>query len=553
VTRSRLNYESGLSSIKSRIEEEWRIGRLEDDDDIAAMLKRALGQTRRQGFSTGAPVRTFHLNVKSFKAVASRRARSSSSRMIEDQGKRRARQGGQCSGLRQRIRRKLSYIQRTGGNERHTDLLAVGGSPVQAMLSCGIALAVGAARSNANIFYTLVMELPQDTDTDRLKLVGDRLMQYFANRLCPATYAIHDRDQPHLHLVVAARPCREISPGYWVAECQGRMRFPGFRLFNGRAAMREFRGTAADMINEICQPGIRFHPGRRPATGLNGAPERRLGRADLQRQLNELKWFALEHVTRLRNSRLIDTARTKDNVMGETPGIQRRAPEAAEGMHRRREPDHAFRPAKIGHGRPIGEIPIARPDRPSRAQPSYPISTSSPGTPQKAIQPAAPGSPPNRGKPTNLHSPRRHPPPSFPTALRPTVERPPSTGRRPKVPEKPASRSPIPASEIETFIAISKVIWRDYATETEEQHRSRLRTMPRAELAKAQRCTKQLIEFYAPQSGTSRKFQQVLEILRHGRRCAVKVLAEPEQPTARRTPEPSVSASGRKRPGDFER
>lgn len=551
MTKSRLNYESGLSSIKSRIEEEWRIGRLEDDDDIAAMLKRILGQTRRQGFSTGAPVRTFHLNVKSFKAVASRRARSSSSRMIKDQGKRRGHQGGQYPGLRQRIRRKLSYIQRTGSHERHTDLLAVGGSPVQAMLSCGIALAVGAARSNANIFYTLVMELPQDTDTARLKLVGDRLMQYFANRLCPATYAIHDRDQPHLHLIVAARPCREISPGYWVAECQGRMRFPGFRLFNGRAAMREFRGTAADMINEICQPGIRFHPGRRPATGLSGTPERRLGRADLQRQLNELKWFALEHATRLRNSRLIDTARTKDNVMGEAPGIQRRAPEAAEGMHQRREPDHAFRLAKIGHGRPVGDIPT---DRPSRAQASYPISPSSPGTPKKTIQPAAPGSPSNRGKPTNQTSPRGNPQSNHPTALRPVVERPPSTGRRPKVPDEPALRPPIPASEIETFIAISKVIWRDYAAETEEQHRSRLRAMPRAELAKARRSTQKLIELYAPQSAvTSRKFGQVLEILRHAHRCADKILAEPEQPTTRRTPEPSVSASGRKRPGDFER
>ncbi|QDO96418.1 hypothetical protein FNB15_03595 [Ferrovibrio terrae] len=553
---NRLNYESGLPSIKARVEEEWRIGRLEDDDDIATMLKRILGQTRRQGLSTGGPTRTFHLNVKSFKVVAPRRGRPNSSRPGEDQGKIHRHSGGQSPKLRRRVLLKLSYIQRTDAYKQHTDLLAVGGSPAHAMLSCAFALAAGSARSNANIFYTLVVELPRGIDTEQCRQVGDALAQHFASRLCPATYAIHDPDRPHLHLIVAARPCREISAGYWVAECQGRMGHPGFRLFNGRAEIREFRNTVADMINEICQPEVKFHPGRRAATGLSGDPERRLIRNELRRQFNGIKWFVLEQATRLRNSRLVDTVQTNDNIAasskpGNAPSIRFRAPAAPGGAQPQMTSDREFPPAVIRGSRPAGEIQITRSDRSSGPEAPPRIHPSRPKTPQGPIQQTDSGFKPGVTKPTNQASTRGiFPPNSHPVEPRSKFKRPPPSGM---APGGSALRPPVSTSDIETLVAISKRIWRDPAAETEGQHHSRLRAMPRAKLEQAQRCTLRLIELYAPQSaGASSQIQEVLEMLRQGNRVSATILAEPERMPPRRNGKASVNASKRKRPGDRE-
>lgn len=52
----------------SALEEEWRLGRLCDDDAVASALKTLLKRSRRVGASGGKFTRTFHLSIRPFKA-----------------------------------------------------------------------------------------------------------------------------------------------------------------------------------------------------------------------------------------------------------------------------------------------------------------------------------------------------------------------------------------------------------------------------------------------------------------------------------------------------
>lgn len=258
------------------IEDEWRMGRLVTDDDVTALVRKLCKTSRRTGAVGGTPTRSFHLRISSFKVAPTRR------QPITTQGRPRDRRKSTTireSSLRRRIGQKLAYVHRTGQYSGAVDLVASGGIEQARLQEAAVALGLSSARSNANVVTEIVMELPAGTPARRCRMVAEVMRTTFGRSNCPASYAIHNHEgNLHLHFLVTARPCREVAPGYWVAEAQGRPGSPGFRLFRNRAHIKEFRERIAGVINSVCEPEIQFHGGCRAETGLAGRPELRVSR-----------------------------------------------------------------------------------------------------------------------------------------------------------------------------------------------------------------------------------------------------------------------------------
>lgn len=547
MTDAKLNYETRLQNFLTTIEEEWRQGRLEEDDEVAEFLGRMLRRSRRDGFASGEPARSFHLHVRSFKVTAPRRlaARGSAERRPASLAK--GKSTANRDALRRRISAKLAYVQRTDAHAFRSDLVSLGGVHAEGVQAFTMALAEGSARANANLLYEITMELPQEAGVGPWMQTGDELVRLFTDRGCPATYAIHDPGNPHIHLLVAARPCREISPGYWVAEAQGRIGCPGFRLFDGRAAIYRFRTEAADLVNDICRPVVQFHPGRRAATGLGGAPERRMGFSELRRYHNEMKWLMLERVSRLRNERQLE--RLRGIVKAEDP---------------------ARKPALPSH------------PTPEMIQPDILVSRE-PGLPPKPVEPVgirglsselAPGKfplrrmLPNRPEPLMGNSPSllSRPESKVPrqgrlvepdvSGVRPVRSAPserPNNSGRPERRSDPGKQSADPY--LDGLLAAAEEIWFRPGLESEARYQQRLRTMPPARLANLVQDTTRLLELFV-RDATDRtdEFRRALDELRTSRRLARKILAE-RQPTSPPPDQPGLPTrpGTAKRPRGFER
>lgn len=547
MTDTKLNYETRLQSFLAAIEDEWRLGRLEDTDEVAEFLGRMFRRSRRDGFASGEPARSFHLHVRSFKVTAPRRltARGAAERRPASLAKERS--TANRNALRRRVSAKLAYVQRTDAHAFRSDLVSLGGVHAEGVQAFTMALAEGSARANANLLYEITMELPQEAGVGPWMQTGDELVRLFADRGCPATYAIHDRGNPHIHLLVAARPCREISPGYWVAEAQGRIGCPGFRLFNGRAAIYRFRAEAADLVNDICRPVVQFHPGRRAATGLGGAPERRMGFSELRRYHNELKWLMLERVSRLRNERQLEKLRgiVKSEDPARKPALPSHpTPEMIQpDILVPREPGLPPKPEeRVGaRGRssemPQGKLPF-RQMLPNRPEP--PMGKS----PYLSLRPESKA--PRQGRPVE-------PDVSGVRQVRSAPSERPHNSGRPERRSDPGKQSIDPY--LDRLLAAAEEIWFRPELESEANYRQRLRTMPHARLASLARDTARLLElFVRDATDRTHEFRRALDGLRTGCRLARKILAErqldsppPAEPDLPTRPSPA------KRPRDFER
>lgn len=302
----RLNYSRPTSRHFSILEEEWRLGHLSDDDAVAALLKSLLKQSRRVGLSDGKPVRTFHLRIIPFKASPTpRRAKPAS----QPKARTRSRVGKSTANREVSIRRrsiaKLTYIHRAARYKNRKDLVLTGGRSIPQMVAVVEALWSCSFRRDAALLNEIVCELPAGTPVQKCRKIVAAMVARFGRQGCPYTFAVHDHDgNLHVHILVAARPCREVAPGYWIAEAQGRQGAPGFKLFNGADAVRRYRLYVAVMVNDICNPAVEFHPGRRKDTGLEGEPEQRCTRSELQERHRALWDELLAYVQMLRRKGL---------------------------------------------------------------------------------------------------------------------------------------------------------------------------------------------------------------------------------------------------------
>lgn len=286
------NYELSLRGFFFEIEEDWKLGRLDDADDIPALIKGMQSRSRRNGMALGRRSRTFHAHIRSFKIMPLRKAAPSE----KAQGKTKAlpRKSDHTLGrensssLSRRLTQKVCYVSRTSHHSGKDDLVAVGGIPGNELLAAAKALAECSFRSNANLLYEVIYELPLDAPVEGWLRTAEILLEDFAAKGCPGLFAVHNPGNPHVHLLVTARPCRKSSIGNWIGEAQGRPGSAGFRMFNGRQTVFAFRRRVAAVINQTCQPAVLFHPGRRTETGLAGEPEARVGIAALETRRAEL-------------------------------------------------------------------------------------------------------------------------------------------------------------------------------------------------------------------------------------------------------------------------
>ena len=113
------------------------------------------------------------------------------------------------------------------------------------------------------------VELPSDVEDEPAawKASAEAIVADWRERGHEAVAAVHlhgeERDHPHLHVLVAARP---VNADGGVDRSR--------RLLVGKAAVKAERANAAERINEACEPKIRFHPGKLKEIGIERASRR---------------------------------------------------------------------------------------------------------------------------------------------------------------------------------------------------------------------------------------------------------------------------------------
>ena len=124
------------------------------------------------------------------------------------------------------------------------------------------------------VLVTEVIELPADTDEEQRKACAKEFVADWEARGHPAAAAVHCNGlvQPHLHVLVAARPVDEAGNVD-----------RSVRLLVGKQAVRDERHRVAGIVNEACGGEVLFHGGRHEDVGLNREDRREKGL--LQRRL----------------------------------------------------------------------------------------------------------------------------------------------------------------------------------------------------------------------------------------------------------------------------
>ena len=212
-------------------------------------------ESGRAGHDGIGPARTFHCNIGSVKVGESARA-------------------------------SLDYIRRKGEHKGDAaDVESEAGNPQAVLDDAGLIEASARIRRGANAerqLVTEVYELPADSTPENRKKVAEAVVADWRGRGHEAVAVVHMHGertpQPHLHVAVASRPVDG-------AGNVDRSR----RLLTGRDQIRDERAHVAEIVNRICEPEVRFHPGRLIDTGIERPARKRIppgafhkGRAEIR-------------------------------------------------------------------------------------------------------------------------------------------------------------------------------------------------------------------------------------------------------------------------------
>ena len=221
----------------------------------------------RVGTAGGRAVRSFHINFGSVKASAP--AARGWSQAIDYA----ARQG--------------KYAEDGEELEEGPDVLHVAGSPDALREACktidaGVRQRRG--KTAERILVKETVELPSDVEDEQAawKAGAEAIVADWRKRGHEAVAAVHlhgeERDHPHLHVLVAARPVNADG-------AVDRSR----RLLVGKAAVKAERANAAERINEACEPKIHFHPGKLKEIGIERAAKKRIPQGEFRARRAEIR------------------------------------------------------------------------------------------------------------------------------------------------------------------------------------------------------------------------------------------------------------------------
>ena len=212
-------------------------------------------ESGRTGHDGIGPARTFHCNIGSVKVGESARA-------------------------------SLDYIRRKGEHKGDAgDVESEAGNPQAVLDDAGLIEASARIKRGTNAerqLVTEVYELPADSTPENRKKVAEAVVANWRERGHEAVAVVHMHGertpQPHLHVAVASRPVDG-------AGNVDRSR----RLLTGRDQIRDERAHVAEIVNRICEPEVRFHPGRLIDTGIERPARKRIppgafrkGRAEIR-------------------------------------------------------------------------------------------------------------------------------------------------------------------------------------------------------------------------------------------------------------------------------
>ena len=126
-----------------------------------------------------------------------------------------------------------------------------------------------------------VFELPAASSKEQRERLAEAVVADWRGRGHEAVAVVHvhgaDAPQPHMHVLVAARPVRDEKVDRSV------------RILADKAAVKRERAGIADLINEHCDPAVRFHPGRLADTGIFREPKKRIPEGTFRRARGEMR------------------------------------------------------------------------------------------------------------------------------------------------------------------------------------------------------------------------------------------------------------------------
>lgn len=208
---------------------------------------RTLFRSGRIGVSGGRPARTFHCR---FRGVTVARPCG---------------RGG-----------SVDYLAREGNYTQHDDLEHLAGDVTalkEAIAAVDAACRIRQGRTAERVAIATVVEMPADSTADQRRQMAESLVAIRKAQGYWAIAAVHGKGkvQPHIHVLATARPVERGTDGAWQVN-----RTPGNVPLRGKAAVRAARAEMAELVNEICRPAVRFHPGRLADTGIERPARRRV-------------------------------------------------------------------------------------------------------------------------------------------------------------------------------------------------------------------------------------------------------------------------------------
>ena len=171
--------------------------------------------------------------------------------------------------------------------EEGPDVQHVAGSPDALREACktidaGVRQRRG--KTAERILVKETVELPSDVKDEPAawKAGAEAIVADWRERGHEAVAAVHlhgeERDHPHLHVLVAARP---VTADGGVDRSR--------RLLVGKAAVKAERANAAERINEACEPKIHFHPGKLKEIGIERAAKKRIPQGEFRARRAEIR------------------------------------------------------------------------------------------------------------------------------------------------------------------------------------------------------------------------------------------------------------------------
>jgi len=158
--------------------------------------------------------------------------------------------------------------------EKAADVLYTAGEPDDLRGACraiDASITRRKGRTAERVLVKQIVELPSDVDDEkaRWKAAANSIVADWKKRGHEAVAAVHlhgeERDHPHLHVLVAARPVDE----------EGNVD-RGRALLIGKDAVKAERRHMADLVNEACDPEVPVHAGQLREIGIDRDPRRRI-------------------------------------------------------------------------------------------------------------------------------------------------------------------------------------------------------------------------------------------------------------------------------------